>query len=78
MASGLAVIGSNTGGTPEVIGDAGILFTNDSAESLAEALNRVVTDSAYREALGHAARRRALEFSWDRTWREMCGHAGTK
>jgi glycosyltransferase involved in cell wall biosynthesis len=78
MASGLAVIGSRTGGTPEVIGDAGILFENESTASLAQALTSLITDAGMAASLGRSARERALEFSWERTWREMCTHAGVR
>lgn len=76
MASGLATIASNTGGTPEVVGDAGMLFERDSAADLAEKLRVLVTDSDTRAELAKRARARAMEFSWKRTWGQIRLHAG--
>lgn len=71
MACGLATVGSRTGGTPEVIGHAGILFEKDSVEELAEQLHRLVVDDRLRTDMGHIARKRAEEFSWDRAWKSL-------
>ena len=68
MASGLAVVASHTGGTPEVVGDAGFLFERDDAEELAERLKPLVLDASLRSDYGLRARKRAEEFPWERTW----------
>ncbi len=68
MASGLAIVASNTGGTPEIIGDDGFLFGRDSADELAGQLERLVCDAPLRLEYGHRARYRAEEFPWERTW----------
>ncbi len=68
MASGLAIVASNTGGTPEIIGEDGFLFGRDSADELAGQLERLVDDAPLRLEYGHRARRRAQEFPWERTW----------
>jgi glycosyltransferase involved in cell wall biosynthesis len=68
MACGLATVGSRTGGTPELIGDAGLLFERDSVEELAGHLYDLVTNRELRRDLGRKARARAQEFSWSRTW----------
>ena len=71
MASGLAVAASRTGGTPEVVGDAGLLFERDNADDLAEQIGRLVADPALRVRYAQAARTRALEFPWERTWQRL-------
>ncbi|HWE03313.1 MAG TPA: glycosyltransferase family 4 protein [Tepidisphaeraceae bacterium] len=71
MASGLAVIGSRTGGTPEVIGGAGLLFERDNIDELADQLERLIADPSVRRELSQRGRARAGEFSWDRTWRKI-------
>ena len=71
MASGLAVVGSNTGGTPEIIGDDGFLFERDSAAALAAQLERLVCDAPLRSEYAQRARRRAEAFPWERTWRRL-------
>jgi glycosyltransferase involved in cell wall biosynthesis len=68
MATGLATIGSHTGGTPEVIGDAGFLFPRESAEDLADRMLELISDDTLRTRYGKKARERACEFTWDRTW----------
>jgi glycosyltransferase involved in cell wall biosynthesis len=71
MASGLATIASRTGGTPEFVGDAALLFTKDSVEELAAHLERFLTDEAARNEYARRGRLQAQEFTWDRTWREF-------
>lgn len=68
MACGLATVASATGGTPEVIGDAGLLFGRDSTEDLTECLIRLIDDAPLRQSLGAKGRDRAEQFSWQRTW----------
>ena len=67
MATGLATIASNTGGTPEVVGDAGLLFERDSVEELTAHLEALL-DPGCRAGYARAARRRAEEFPWKHTW----------
>ena len=71
MASGLAIVASGTGGTPEIIGEAGLLFERDNAEELAGHLERLVCDAPLRSDYGRRARSRAEEFPWERTWRRL-------
>ncbi len=68
MASGLAVVASDTGGTPEVVGDAGFLFARDDAAGLADCLKPLVLDAAMRKDYSRRARARAEDFPWERTW----------
>jgi glycosyltransferase involved in cell wall biosynthesis len=76
MATGLATIGSNTGGTPEVIGDNAMLFERDSVSGLASCLAHHLTNVEARLESGRRARERALHFNWRRTWKELKGLAG--
>jgi glycosyltransferase involved in cell wall biosynthesis/GT2 family glycosyltransferase len=68
LATGLAVVASRTGGTPEVLGDAGFLFTSDNVEELAGHLLRLIEDPQLRTEMGRRARERALQFTWNRVW----------
>jgi glycosyltransferase involved in cell wall biosynthesis len=68
MACGLATIASRTGGTPEIIGDCGILFQRDSVEELADALQSLLKDEDRRREYAVRARSRASEFTWQRVW----------
>lgn len=77
MASGLAVIASRTGGTAEVVGDAGFLFQRGSEEELADYLEAFVQSSELRDAYARKARKRAEEFTWDQTWQGIRNVVGT-
>ncbi len=68
MACGLATVASRTGGTPEVVGNAAILFERDDTKGLTDALERFVRDEKYRTNYALRARQRAVEFTWRRCW----------
>ncbi len=68
MAAGLAVVASATGGTPEVVGDAGLLFERDSVTGLAGHLERLLASVALRRDLAARARARAQSFTWEKTF----------
>ena len=68
MACGLATVASNTGGTPEVVGDAGFLFERGNVQQLAAHLERLILDENLRAEYGAKARRRAEQFTWAKTW----------
>ncbi len=66
MAAGCVVVGSSSGAIPGVLGDAGIVFPEGSAESLAEAIRRPLEDPALAMTLAARGRRRVRErFTWD-------------
>ncbi|HNX47845.1 MAG TPA: glycosyltransferase family 4 protein [Methanomassiliicoccales archaeon] len=65
MSYGKPVIASNTGGLPEVVGDAGILVPPQDEMALAEAINALGQDEGRRAQLGNAAKERMKAFSWD-------------
>ena len=67
MACGTAVVGSRTGGIPEVVadGETGLLVPPGEPEALAVALNALLGDPDRAEAMGQAGRKRAVaEFGW--------------
>jgi starch synthase len=67
MACGTAVVGSRTGGIPEVVaeGETGLLVPPGDPEALAAALNTVLSDPDLAQAMGQAGRKRAIaEFGW--------------
>ena len=76
MASGLATVASNTGGSPEIIGEAGLLFGRDDAADLAAKLERLLADENLRRDYARNARARACEFTWSATWRGLKAAAG--
>jgi len=70
MACGCPVICSNTASLPEVAGDAALLVDPHDVEGLADAIDRVMEDSALRNDLIRKGFRRAAHFSWEKTARE--------
>ena len=67
MACGTAVVGSRTGGIPEVVadGETGLLVPAGEPEPLAAALNMLLSDPDRAAAMGQAGRKRAVvEFGW--------------
>jgi glycosyltransferase involved in cell wall biosynthesis len=69
MARGVPTVCSNTSSLPEVTGDAALTVDPRSVSEIAQALQRVVTDSSLAEALSRKARARAERFSWGETAR---------
>ena len=72
MASGLATVASRTGGTGEIVGDAGLLFERESVDDLTEHLHSLVEDRNLRMSYGQRARERANGFTWEKTWEAFC------
>lgn len=67
MASGRPIIGTNIGGTPQVIenGKNGLLVPPKDPEALANAIERVLGDKVLATALVEYGSRKAEGFSWD-------------
>jgi glycosyltransferase involved in cell wall biosynthesis len=75
MATGLPVIATATGGTPEVLSGTGVLVPREDEGAMAAALEQLIADREARTQLGKAARERAEEFTWAATWRALAGAA---
>ena len=67
MASGLAVVVTQTGGTPELVEPEinGLVFDWTDVDRLTAHLRRLAGDRALVRRMGEASRRRAGEFSWE-------------
>jgi glycosyltransferase involved in cell wall biosynthesis len=63
MALGRAVVSSDAGGLPEVVGDAGVLFPASDSKALSEAVAELISDPARRLELGRKAAERAQSFN---------------
>lgn len=65
MAAGLAVVASDVGQVPQLVGEVGVLVPPSDPQALAEALDALAADPARRTDLGRRARRSAVEkHSW--------------
>ena len=65
MSAGLAVVAADAAGTPEVVGDAGILVSPKDPAGIADALVRLANDPALVLELSARARERVrTEFDW--------------
>jgi glycosyltransferase involved in cell wall biosynthesis len=67
MARGLPVACSDRGALAEVAGDAALRFDPESEPSIAEAIERLLTDPDQARRLSEAGRARAAQFSWSAT-----------
>jgi glycosyltransferase involved in cell wall biosynthesis len=71
FASGLAVVGSDSGEIPHVIADAGIVLGENDRAAWAQALDRLLQDDSLRAHLSQRGRLRALKhFAWSVIARE--------
>jgi glycosyltransferase involved in cell wall biosynthesis len=67
MDAGTPVVAARSGATAETVGDAAVLVDPGDVEGFAAGLDAVLHDSALQSRLVDAGRRRAKEFSWERT-----------
>lgn len=74
MGCGAPVIASNRGALPEVIGGAGVTADPNDAASMADAVQRLWHEPAFRRDLIARGRKRAREFSWSRSAEQTLGH----
>jgi glycosyltransferase involved in cell wall biosynthesis len=58
MAAGVPVIGSSSGAIPEVIGDAGLIFSEDDVDALQRQLAWLLSDATLRDTLVERGRQR--------------------
>lgn len=73
MANGLAVVASDLSTIREIIehGKNGHLVQPDNPESLAEGINRLISDPDYRNSLAHQAFRSVQKHSWQQRGAEL-------
>jgi len=67
MAAGVPVITSNTSSLPEITAGSAVLIDPRSANELAAALERMLTNPTVRSELGEAGRRIARSYTWRST-----------
>ncbi len=82
MACGAPVMTSSRTALPEVAGDAAVLVNPEDAEELADAMIRVLENSALRDTLRTKGFERVKQFTWERAahqtmavYRELCAKA---
>lgn len=66
LISGKAIVATSTGGSAELVGDAGILIDHDDDAAFAEAVAELAVDPARRAELGARARARGAELPDER------------
>jgi glycosyltransferase involved in cell wall biosynthesis len=75
MACGLPILGSDVGGIPEAVPDErfGLVVPPQDPERLAEAMDRLLADTALRTSMGRACRERAVKcFDIESNNRRLC------
>ena len=80
MAAGVPVLTSARSALPEVAGDAALLVIAERTDEIAAALETLLGDETLRAELAARGRKRAAEFTWERsaasTWSVYAGLAG--
>lgn len=71
MASGLPVIAARSGGIPELLGDAGILFDPAQPSELAAAVAQLAADPRLRSDYAAASLARARSRDWSWSWSRL-------
>jgi glycosyltransferase involved in cell wall biosynthesis len=71
MAAGVPVVHSDAPALIEVAGGAGVVVGRNNPAALAAALRAVLSDTGKAQAMIDAGRRRAEQFSWERTARRV-------
>ncbi len=66
MAVGLPIACSKRGPMPEVLQDGGVYFDPEDPHSIAEAVERIITNSELRKAISKKAKQLAQQYSWKR------------
>ncbi|BDG71801.1 glycosyltransferase family 4 protein [Roseomonas fluvialis] len=74
MTCGCAVVAAHAGAVPEVCGEAALYFDPAQPATLAEALDRLITEDGLRDGLRDAGRARATRFTWEGAARELLAH----
>lgn len=65
MASGLAIVATDTGGTKELVDDSnGVIVEKGSSEDIFKALEKLHTDRQLLDSMKKKSREKALEMSW--------------
>jgi glycosyltransferase involved in cell wall biosynthesis len=67
MSYGVPAVVGNVGALPELAGQAAVLVDPEDVASIASGLERVLADASLRKKLISAGKRRAAEFTWERT-----------
>jgi glycosyltransferase involved in cell wall biosynthesis len=72
MASGCPVISSNRGSLPEVVGDAARMIDPELAETIAAAMDEIISDRQLASNMIRQGFTRAKEFSWAKVAEGIC------
>lgn len=72
MTTGLPIACSNRGPMPEVLADGGVYFDPENPDSIADAVEQLITNASLREKVARRAKTLSEQYSWsrcaDETW----------
>ena len=71
MACGCPVVSSDSTSLPEVVGDAGILVNPEDGEALTGAMEKMLSDDAFRRECVDKGLTRAGRFTWESSARTL-------
>ena len=74
MASGTAVVASNSASIPEIAGAAALLADPSSSQAHLSAIGDLLTEERARERMAASGRLRARQFTWERCASKLHGH----
>lgn len=66
FSQGSAVLTSNTGGLPEVVGNVGLTFQDNNPDDLKQKLSQLIKDKQLRSRLAKAGRQKAKGCTWEK------------
>lgn len=66
MASGLPIACSDRGPMPEVLGDGGVYFDPENSDSIASAIESIISDPALGDRIAKRAKQLSEHYSWER------------
>jgi glycosyltransferase involved in cell wall biosynthesis len=71
MATALPIVASRRGAFPEIARDAALFFQPPDVSALADQIEILLRDERIRKEYGARARKRAEEFTWDKTYDQL-------
>ena len=72
MSCGVAVVSTDGGALPEIVGDSAMIVPTRDAKSLADAASKLLDEPSLREAMGKEAREHIKQcFSWEACAKNM-------
>ena len=73
MSQGCAVITSNQGGMPWVVGEDGLIFEDNNEKDLKDKLTKLIEDKELRNKFSKQGLEKVKRFTWDKVAKKLDG-----